>query len=427
MLRTQAKHRGACQEDIFEKPVTLVESERGNFNNKYPILYYKSVSFFANDEVVKSTLLIRGLNLSLFLAITLIFLFKLPRNLFLGFQRVVLFSLVPLGLFFIPSINPTSWTITGVLTTFFAVAGYLHQSNKISRKILFIFLAFIGLFLSAGSRADGSIYALVAIACALVLFGGFTKKKLLQIFTPILIFIGGLFFLLSFNPSIFTPGTKSLSLTEIEAGLTERSFFQVFFQNLIDLPEVWLGLFGSFGLGWLDTPLPATISLVVMSLTVATIFQVLPKINRIESLVISFVFLGLILVPLVHLQLRLAFIGESFQSRYIFPLFILLLSVLFSVRPDSLLYASRKQTFVVWIGLTTAQSLALLMELSRYVNPAGGIVPVFSSSKSNWWWDISIEPSVFWILGSLSFSILCIFVLTKQSTETQGNSASSLN
>lgn len=395
---------GVCQQNLSSNPGILVESKRGNFNSKYPNIYYQTASFFVDDNIISSALRIRILNLGLFLLITLIFLIKLPLQLKTSYTRVVLLSSVPLGLFFIPSTNPSSWTFTGIFAIFFAFSAYLSEERNRGNKILFLTLTAIGVILAVGSRADGSLFGLVAILSSFFIYRKISKRNLVLVVTGFFVIFLGLFFFLSYNPSIFAP--KSYS---------EKSFVSVLIHNLTNLPDVWLGLFGSYGLGWLDTPMPSTVSVLMIIVIFAVYFSLLPKFSTKQHVILFILFAGLAMVPLVHLQLRSATVGESFQSRYIFPLLIIFLSVIFSSLDTKRLYSSKVQTFIVWVVLSVAQSIALLTELIRYVDPLGGVLSLIYITDSAWWWDTPISPVVVWFIGTLAFSFLAANVLASKS------------
>src|SRR5690606_6641065 len=133
----------SCQSDLFDhKAYPNTISKRGNFNGGYPPLYYAAMGVFAGPDVAISVLVMRAINVLLFVGFASVLFFLLPAarrpTLIWGW----LLTTVPLGAFLIASNNPSAWAITGVGSAFLATLGYL-ESNGRRRAMLagLIFLA----------------------------------------------------------------------------------------------------------------------------------------------------------------------------------------------------------------------------------------------------------------------------------------------
>ncbi|MCY7289293.1 MAG: DUF2142 domain-containing protein [Cryobacterium sp.] len=157
---------GACQVGAYDDPA-LVISDRGNFLGAYPPVFYGAMSLLVSDDVQTATLAMRMLNSALFVGLMTALVTVLPiqhRPMAIG---SFLISIVPLGLFLIPSINPSSWAITGVGAVWLALLGYFDSTGR--RRWLLGGLFVVGAIMAAGARADAGIYAVLAVAAVLLL------------------------------------------------------------------------------------------------------------------------------------------------------------------------------------------------------------------------------------------------------------------
>src|SRR3954462_6915241 len=78
-------------------------------------------------------------------------------------------TLVPLGIFLIPSINPSSWAVLSGAMVFPALVGFFESSGR--QRLLLAGLAALGVLIGAGARADAAVYAALAAVLATIVSG----------------------------------------------------------------------------------------------------------------------------------------------------------------------------------------------------------------------------------------------------------------
>ncbi|HRN29341.1 MAG TPA: DUF2142 domain-containing protein, partial [Terrimesophilobacter sp.] len=143
----------ACQESVWpDVTPDVYETKRGNFAGEYPPLYYSAMRVFAGEDIQSSAIVMRLLNAAIFVALATALFVLLPiarrKTLLWGW----LLTLVPLGMFLIPSNNPSGWAVTGVGTAFLALLGWFETRDR-TRWALGV-LSLVGVLMAAGARGD---------------------------------------------------------------------------------------------------------------------------------------------------------------------------------------------------------------------------------------------------------------------------------
>lgn len=396
----------ACQErrNVFTSGKTIV-TEQGNFVQKYPPVFYATMSVFAGADVQASVVVMRLVNVGLFCLLTLA-AWSMSRKRERGVLAIGwLITLVPLGAFLIASINPSSWTITGVGTLFVAsllffeelVNGRSRPTNR-GQLVRLITVMTLSLVMAAGSRADGAVFAVLSVVVAFVLARAWTALG-----PGVYAIVGGLFLisavlLILTRNTVFSP--SSLSAAERNAGEQGRSFISVLEKNILALPDMLRDFFGAQGLGWLDTGMPAITTVGATVVLVVILTLRLLKATRATLWILAALVVVMVTVPLVFLQVRNAFFGESFQTRYLLPLLIVFVFVALSGSDEPVL--PRRIIMLTMPVLTLAYCVALYTNMSRYVQ--GGKATSWNLNDGTWWWENLPSPMFVWILGTLAFA-----------------------
>lgn len=399
----------------------MILFSHGNYNvHSYPGVTYAVERLFVDSNFDSSVLRIRIFNSLLFVVL----LFWLWNIVSLGKRRIVFWlwagSIVPLGMFMISSLNPSSWAIIGVPTAWLALDAYLDRNNskKLASSLLFVFSVII----AAGARGDAALYIGLSILAALILNFSSIRVNLKLLFLPV---FGGVMGILAFLSST----QSNVASTGLYAGgLTEDWSFaqkiQLLLSNIVQLPALWAGSFGMSGigepavaignLGWLDTAMPMMTWLPALAVFISLGFTGLSNLNKEKLFAIATVTFALICLPLYVLQKSYAGVGAQVQPRYLLPLVALLLGILLYQTPNRLSINARfnrTQTFVLVGALGVANSLALFYLIRRFVTGIdikGGNL----NTGAEWWWPGAIaSPQVLWITGSLAFVATLLFGL----------------
>jgi hypothetical protein len=390
---------GACQGETFNTGISgSFETARGNFTELYPPVFYYTMNFFVGPGIEKSVLSMRLFNILWLTSLSsLLFLF-LPKKLKPAAIWSYFITLVPLGMFILPSTNPSSWAILAASGSFLSLLGALKSSGK--NVLILGALTVVFTILGAGARGDQAIYNILGLVAALIL--GFQRNKRFARFTLFAMILSAVNF-------IFFTTTDQSSV--VESGLIDgqqasnMSTLNLIFANLLEMPKLWVGIFGSWGLGWLDTPVPSVVWVAGLSAFVALIFTSLRQITKSKLIVVLSLFAAIWVIPTYVLVKTHALVGAYVQPRYVLPLIVLLAAVVLSQQGSSRIQLGRVQALTVVSALAVAYSLSLHFNLSRYLH--GTDSPGWNlDSGIEWWWNFPISPMTIWAVGSLSFLLL---------------------
>jgi len=383
----------SCQ---LTKHPAEVETTRGNFAGLYPPFFYGTMRAFVTGDVETSVVTMRIVNALLFVGMASLVCWLLPirrrQTLFWG----VAGSIIPLGAFLIASINPSSWSILSGAIVFVATAGYFESTSW--RKAGLAALAVVAAFMGGGARADAAVFVTIAAGAALLVNIAWTKRFWLSALLPagIAVMSAVLFLLGSQVGSALNGGFGPPKVGGSILGVAYRVF--------IELPNLWAGNFGvMWGLGWLDTVMPAIVWFPAFAAFAILVFSGLRSLTVWKGLAVAGVALVLFVVPFYLLVSDRILVGEQVQPRYLLPLLMVLISVaLWQVRRDVLGF-NRTQWWLLAAGLAVANAFALHTNIRRYVT--GNDQPGFNLSKNvEWWWHIPISPMWTWVLASAAFA-----------------------
>ena len=381
-------------------------SKRGNFKGDYPAPYYSTMRVFAGDDLVQSALTMRVVNAAIFVALgTLLGWLLLPsrrQTLYWGW----LVTMLPLGVFIVASNNPSGWTVTGVGTAFMAALGWFEARDWRRWPLGAIYV--VAVLMAAGSRADGSIYVVGASAVAGILTLHRHRSWLRKAFLP---FMGSLLALVLYRTAAIADsaargsgsGSKGsgggATVSEPDGGVGLALY------NLLQLPDLWTGVWGTWGLGWLDTPVPAVVPWSLVSVFAVVLFVGAARLVMRKAIAASGVLLVLIVLPVYVLTRSGNTVGEVVQPRYFLPLIVLLAMVLLTATPGArALTLTRIQTAVIFACLGGAHSLALQVNIRRYVTGTD-VQGLNLDAGAEWWWDGALlGPTATWALGSAAFA-----------------------
>jgi len=352
----------------------MVETFRFN-SGLYPDVFYRSLAAFVGPEVVKSVVAMRLVNVTLGALLVWLLAMLAP----LTIRRSALFAyavlLVPFGAFLIASTNPSGWAIMGAASYWaflltWVQRGRLPRSSRV--------LAFIGLCMSAimliGSRGDAALLASVSTFAVFIVSLSGRSRGLRKVFR---------------NPATWIPGlivagagalTFALTSQVSEAssgvwpagqphGLTPIALLS---DNFQEFPRFIFGFLGDSALGWLDTPLPAFVTLVGslmlgVSLVLATQDFWLGK-----AVALTLLMLFVLAPPLFILQANSYVVtGGEVQARYLLPPFLTLLGVSLLTRGSSIWPLTKSFRLVFSILLAASGGLAIWTNSIRYAADDG--------------------------------------------------------
>jgi hypothetical protein len=407
----QPSQSAKCQAEVIATgSAPSVTTNRGNFVGAYPPLYYAAMSVFVGSDVVASIVVMRVVNIALFVGLTSVLFLLLPRPRRVALVAGWVVSTVPLGMFLIASNNPSSWSIIGIGTAWLALVGYFESTGakKVGLGVIFA----VSAIMAAGSRADGAAYVGVAIAVAIVLTFRARVKYLVDALLPFALAVVAVFFFLASKQS--NSGLEGFGgegstggnviATPDGAGMVGQTL-----ANIINLPWLWAGVFGYTPLGWFDTVMPTIVVFGAVSCFVVIVFAGLTSLSRRKGFALLGVALVLAVLPIYVLGKGGDVMGQAVQPRYILPLVIVFagLAVL-SVGTQGMRF-TRPQLVVLVATLSIAQFLALYTTMRRYIQGVGG--SGWNLDRGiEWWWDIPFSPMFVLIIGSAAYTGLLVLV-----------------
>lgn len=378
---------------------SLVATDRGNFIGAYPPVYYAFMSIFASPHVEASAIVMRLVNVLLFVGITSLLYFLLaPRR-----RRTLIWmwaiGIVPLGVFLIGSNNPSAWAIISSGSLWIALVGYFESRGR--RQIYLGLVAAIVALMGAGARADSAMYAVIAVIVTGIIAADRSRRFWLTAILPEAIAIGAIaFYLASRQSAVSTSGLGSSVSSHAPAAISSLGLIV---HNFMQIPSLWVGGFGTWGLGWLDTAMPAVVFVVGIMLFGALTLTGLVSNSRRKMIGIGFVLAMLTAIPAWVLLQSRAEVGQEVQPRYILPMVIMLGGIALLQVSGRTFALTRVQTGTVVLALAIANAVALFTNMARYVSsdPAD---TVNLNHNVSWWWAIPLSPTVVWAAGSVMFA-----------------------
>ncbi len=403
----------ACQDDAgLELDGAMSETDRGNFQSEYPGVYYATMHMFAGDDLERSALVMRLVNLTLFVGLATSLAVLLPQSRRQTLLWGWLISLVPLGLFLIPSNNPSGWSVTGVGTAFLALLGWFEGTGR--RRWALGALYVVGIVMAAGARGDAAIYAAGATIVASVLTVVLRREWLLRAILPLAGLAVIAVLLLTSRQAgvgvhgfgVGVGGTVAVpGIGDAESAPTGGIALAAY--NLLMLPYLWTGVWGTWALGWFDTMLPAIVPWAAGAAFIVVGFAGFGLLTKRKAVAIAGVVAVLVVLPVYVLTAGGNTVGNQVQPRYLLPLIVLFALLLVTAPPGSrTVRFTRFQTFTILGALSLANLVALQVNIRRYVTGADQQGLNLDSGVEWWWAGLPVGPTAVWLIGAASFAAL---------------------
>ena len=394
---------------LYKIPVGQMTTTVHLDNGGYPGPYYDIMHWFSSpspDALERTVLLVRTVNA----AISALFFAALAWLLPWSMKRLLAYVLVglsvPMVVYFLTSINPSAWAMTGVIAAWFALTGLFATEGdpdyKRWKRRTLAGVAVAAAALASSGRVDGGTYSFVAVLAVGAFHLPQIKPRLwrqhrLTWATMLAVAVIGII------------GTFSGSQTEGALGLTgqEPGNIALFMYNIKHLPDMFWG-YWSVSLGWFDVPMLPLTTVLVTIVGFGLVFSGLRRMSWPKALAAGGVLLVYLGVPLFTLQMGNNIVGQNVQARYVAPLMLVLVAVLLSRRHrDGGVRLSLAQTWVTYALMVVAHSWALHELIRRYVS---GLDIWGSSLNGNiqWWRDWLPMPRTLWVIGTMAFALLAL-------------------
>ncbi len=378
---------GACTTTMFSDSRTtwthLVDQ------GDYPYGYYQVQHLFVTADVGTTVLLVRAVNVTIAVVLLTVITWLLPaarRRLLL---LAVLLSWIPLGIYLIASVNPSSWALTGIIAFAASLLGAAESTGR--RAWGLAATAVVGAALAFGSRADAAFFCAVVAAAVLVLQPQ-AWRRVAVVVPAVVGAVVGL--------AVFATSGQAGAL-----GITEEkgTFAGRLARNIYSIPEYLADFYGySRGLGWFDTPVARVTALIGIAAAGAALWAGAGRLSW-RTLLSGGLVLGAIGgVPTLIMTRQGSLSLSVYQPRYMLPLLAVFFLVWLS---NHTLARIRPAHLVAVVGApAVAASATLYWVLRRYVT--GTDVPGVNLDRGvEWWWNIPVSPMTLWVLCSAAFAV----------------------
>lgn len=399
----------ACQAATIRDPDKLVPTDRGNFAaHQYPPVYYTVMSVFASRAVTFSAILIRIVNVVLFVGLVTLLYLLLPvlRKPTLLWAWIV--SIVPLGTFLIASDNGSAWAIISGGSFWLALVGYFESTGR--RKISLAVLSAVLAVMGAGARADAAVYTCIAAVVVSVLCFRRARRFWIDAILPLcIIVVAALFYHFASQSGITSSGFGSGAPTA--SGHAKLGLLGL---NILGVPSLWAGTLGTWDLGWLDTELPAIVPAAMALAFIGVSFVGLRGPGLRKTIAFVIVLVSAWLIPAWVLTQGGNEVGQNVQPRYIYPLVILLAGVAIFRVARAPLRLGRLQLVLVAAAVALANAISLHVSMRRYIS-GQKIGALDLDHDLQWWWHVPVSPMAVWIVGALAGAIAVVVILRELS------------
>ncbi len=403
-------------------------------DGNYPWGYYQFAHLFVQRSTSHAVLTLRAVNTLLAIGLIGAIIALADSGLKRAISVAVAVAWLPMGFYFVTSMNPSSWALTG---TFAFAAGLLAATRSAGhRRAGLIACAVAGAVLACTSRGDSAFFLFVvtvALAFAVPLSKRIIPEAVLACAASVV--------------GIWVMARTNVAASHLASGneLEGYSPTHILWLNVSSLPSYLLGFAGhGTGPGWNDVSYRGTISYGAAVIVLALLCWSLRSLTWRKAFSAFTVFGAITGVPVV-IGLRGHFNNVfAYQPRYMLPLFAVFLLMLLAPSParaddegqpagsEAFRFptsiAGRVGTGLVatlW-ALTNARALYLVIE--RYAfgrTPHGFPIDLATRNLSagyEWWWPTAlIGPMALWILGAVAGAVAIglAVVLWQRSPETQ--------
>ncbi len=407
----------ASAECIDEQPLGWIPGRVNAEIGTYPPVFHAAMRVFVGEDETQSVRNMRianGVLAGVLLAYALTVL--RPR-----FRRAVaitwLVAIIPFGLWFIASTNPSSWAIMAGGLFWAFLANWLSDDSLRSRSA---WLSLVGVIatvvLAAGARSDAALALVIAaLGVAIFLAPKLRRhpRRLLLLAAPIPFLALGLAYRIrSFGGLQGAIDWGTIGEDGSFAGLAGQ-----WIRYTAEFPALISGMIGGgspeflqapiyiFGLANQDVLMPSLVLVFNLLLVGAALFWGLQTYSWPKILAATFLGLMLLVLPLITLSRY--YFTNMYQPRYLLPLFLAFLGIIVTSRIGGAERWRLVQAYGAAVLVALVGSAALLATVRRFTNGQTETWLSFSFTPE-WWWSGWAHPLVFWLVGAAAMGLYSI-------------------
>jgi len=317
------------------------------------------------------------------------------------------FTLIPVAIVRIPSINPHSWATLGVMTSWAFLHGFLVTPKTDVRKNFLLGFFLFSILLPTTTRVDATTY--VAFTSAVVMLHHFWKGR--RISRNEILGAGG--FAIAGIASLFiSANIRSYISLQTPTGY---AFGQYLVFQIVHIPESLVEAFG-YSIGQQGSG-PGIVGIIGLSLFVLGLSYAMQNSNKQQLVIVLLVFSFLTVV----MYKGSVIVGSliPLPGTYVLGLITFLLGMSIITSQSDLQFMSHRgnrRTAISLLSITHALFLFTWME--SYTK--GSQIPGFFSQQTlgafyklslsgGWWWNSWIGANFTYLLGVCCFPIFLVF------------------
>lgn len=361
-------------------------------------------SLFVSESSGQSVLLIRSFLFAMVFSFLLLLMRFLDAKHRFATALVFGVAFVPMSMYLMTSINPSGLAIGMTVIGATAFSQLIKNSFARTNRTPLLMIYSSAILVTWLSRKEATVGLLI---CSFVLLVFWMHDSR---FIPRRYLYGALagFFLIVIL--ILSQGKRlGIDLSFILVSFPVETNpnvapWNILTTNLQNFPSILIGNFGYWGLGAIDTPMPIFVWASISAIVAALVGIAL--VTGSKQVILQFITLlsSTILIILFILQRNLIYVGDQLQPRYIAPIFLASLGILFAnsnwLKVEEFQLKFFKSALVLMVA--SANSIALWTLLRRYISGLD-VGELDLTWQQEWWWNIPISPNQVWLMGTLSF------------------------
>ena len=369
-------------------------------NNSYTGGYYSVINRMQWGSLRQFVFSIRLINSIIFLSLLRILLFISyeSRNIINAFIGAMIATISPLFIWFVPSINMTSWSFTSTTIIWFSAAIALKEP-KSPKRLNAILISIVALAIAVSSKPEAVFYCLLAVGTVYFL----VSDSKIKLNLPIAIISISSFLIIFLYLSGYSNGTVIFrGFRENDTGNILSPYYTI--RNTAKAVELYAGSFAT-QIGDSDVNIPATswlFSAVAISVMAAIGLKNMTRLQSVVTLIYSIFMFG---IPLAILNLSSVQVGGFIATRYIWGLLFGFVFCLLLKTKSVHIFLPRASVAIACGAANFAAIGALFAVLRRYTVGASSTSWNLDADKL-WWWNTPVTPLT--LLG-LAFVVQTIF------------------
>ena len=400
----------------------------------YPPVFYGSMRALVGPDVARSVLIMRLANVAVAALLLAVLLWVAPPLIRRAVAVVWMVAIIPVGIFFIASVNPSSWAITGAGMFWAFLWSWVRIDPWRSfRAWIALGGAILTAVMAVGARSDSvMVISLSAAAVAILEWPRLRSRLSLRVIVgtatataAVLIAVAWVFravdYLRRFSVS-FPPGNA------------EADQPNPLVKTLLELPAFVAGVFGgqqpwtmresendwvqqgygwhgfTYGVGSVDVINPSIAAVLAGACVAGVVFLGLGRMTRRKLIVVAG--LGAAFLTQIVLMRALVDFGAmwsngvqwALQPRYFLPLAMVVVAFAVVSFPARRPFVSRTQAVGLAVLMSLAAAASLAATTGRFVHGQDHSWLQFTP-ETGWWWSWGLSPSASVIMGAVASAV----------------------